>query len=99
MALSTEQKDLAKALAGLVGTTLHLVPDQVDVKEYVDLINTEISAIATAPASDNPIKDETEAALAVLAAIVPVIPDSAKGKKKFAGVVSFITGLAHIAGF
>ena len=98
MALTQSQQDLAKSLAVLLGTTLHLVPDQADVQEYVQLINTEVSTIASTVPGTNPVADETEAALAVLNAIANVIPDGTNGKKKFKAAVSMVTGIVHMVG-
>jgi len=98
MALNTEQQQLAKDLAVLVGTTLHLVPDQADVQDYLKLIASEIDTVAGATVSTNPVKDEVEASLAVLKSIDAVIPDSATGKKKFGAAIAFLTGVAHMFG-
>ena len=98
MALNTQQQKLAKDLAILVGTTLHLVPDQADVQEYLTLIASEINTIATATVSSNAVKDEVEASLAVLADIEAILPDTAVGKKKFGAAISFLTVVAHMVG-
>lgn len=98
MALNAQQTKLAKDLAVLVGTTLHLVPDQTDVQEYLTLIASEINTIAGATVSSNAVKDEVEASLAVLSDIEAILPDSAVGKKKFGAAISFLTGVAHMFG-
>jgi hypothetical protein len=98
MALNDQQKQLAKDLAVLVGTTLHLVPDQADVQDYLKLIASEIDTVASATISTNPVKDEVEASLAVLKDIETLIPDTTAGKKKFGAAISFLTGIAHMFG-
>ena len=98
MALNQQQQQLAKDIAVLVGTTLHLVPDQADVQEYLQLIASEINTVASTGVSTNPVKDEVEAALAVLSDVQALIPDGATGKKKFGAAISFLTGVAHMFG-
>ena len=98
MALTTEQKTLGTAIATLVGTTLHIVPNQTQIQEYLDYISAEIATVAKTQAGANVVKDETEAVLGVLNAVADVLPDGAKGKKNYKGAVTFITGIAHMFG-
>ncbi len=96
--LNQNQQILAKAIANFVGETLHLVPNQTDVQQYTALIVAEVQAVAGAPASTNPIKDETEAVLNLGDAILLNLPDDAKGKGKLKGALTVMKGMAHMFG-
>lgn len=98
MPLTPQQEQLAKDIAVLVGTTLHLVPDQADVQDYLTLIASEMNTIASTGVSTNPVKDEVEASLAVLTDIDNLIPDGATGKKKLGSAISFLKVTAHLFG-
>jgi hypothetical protein len=98
MALNAAQQQLAKDIAALAGTTLHLVPDQADVQEYLNLIASELTVVATTTGSGNPVKDEVEGCLAVLNDVVAILPETTPSLGKFKAAVSFISGVAHMFG-
>jgi hypothetical protein len=98
MALSQQQQALARSIAVTIGTTLHLVPDQADVSEYVQLINNEVSAIAGASVSNNPVKDEVEAILDLAQNIENNMADGTQSKPRLKAAISFMMGVAHIFG-
>lgn len=98
MALTAEQQKLAKDIAALAGMTLHLVPDQTDVQEYLDLIASELKVVATTTGTGNPVKDEVEGCLAVLNSVVAILPVDTKGLGKFKAAISFVTGIVHMFG-
>jgi hypothetical protein len=98
MALTAEQEALAKATAKLLGTTLHVIPQQELVQEYVALVKSEIDIVASEHGSGNIVADISEAVVEELGAIADVLPATAKGKAKFQHVVSIIKGFLKLFG-
>lgn len=98
MALSQQDQDIATAVAGVVGTTLKLLPDQADIATYTALIKNEIDIAAAQVGTGNPVKDEVEALLALGVAIDNKLPDGTNGKKKLKAVLAFVTGIVHMFG-
>jgi hypothetical protein len=99
MALTQEQKDLATSIAELAGTTIQLIPNAKEVSdEWIKFVAEELTKVTEAHGSGNPIKDETQAVLDVLDKVHAVLPDTAKGKKKFGAAIKFIHGVAGMFG-
>ena len=97
--LTQEQKDLGTAIAELAATTIGLVPNAKEVSdEYIGFIADELKKVTEAQGTGNPVKDETEAVLNVLDKVAGVLPDTAKGKKKFQSAVKIIHGIAGMFG-
>lgn len=97
--LSEQQQKLAKDIAALAGTTLHLIPDQPATQEYLDLIASELQIVASTAGTGNPIKDEVEAVLLVLNDVVAILPAETPKVGKFKAAISFLTGIVHMFGF
>ena len=92
MALTDQQKKLAKDIAALVGVALKQIPEKEKVAEYVQLMKTEIDTVASA--SDKPTPKE------IAKVTISVADDIAEisGNKKFQRIMSFAKGVLNLFG-